>query len=857
MLTFESPFYEIEDVIVFRDHASPTMFYYLAGPPHLTVSDGQPNLLLLKYKNAIDSMAASKLTREQLGGAFLLFGVDCGLSESTKNTIKGKLQEFVPDGGGEISLAPVLYTKGTVSVVALDQQKSAATADDAGSAQKSQFIRGILGSATPSLLQDQRAIFSISLTPDAATLIEQAYESDLSPIGVMYQLDFTGLRPALSVSAQVDMKRVYEALKLGLHVGVASGSGAPPGTTTTTTASSTTTTSSPTTTTASPSTTTTTTTPAPAATTTTTTTPRPAVSTVNPTGPATAPAATTTTTTTPTTAAPQNPQATGTGVYVSADIGYTLEQLKQEEAIKITIVREQEGASVDQMEKNAMDMLQQTILNTFFQPAMTDTPAAAAAGAVGAASQMMATSADTNKGVSGKTQVQIGFQLQYKKDEELKTATFDYTEVAPETRTHAPNGFFSALLSKTDESKHIREINLDDPFFKTLDVQISSIADFGSLNLLSIDVQMQYGGTPAQPAITGDATFMPTKADPQRFQAFVERGDYSYRHAVNYGFGQSENVAAQSFESHIPFRTSTSRALIINPLEDIPMIHVYLEPGLVDWDVVAQIETELSYNDPGNNFQAQRTFLLKSDSKRQDWIVRATNPELMSYQVKNRWHMKDMSIKEGAGETRNDVHLIIADPFVDRLPVTVDPHVDPANVARIDVELVYEDTANNFTVRKQVELEAPYKRITVTIPIVDPKKREYSYTISLVKPNGQAEVHVPKVTDQLSIIITEGGVYLDVDVVLIGDFNALSVDALQVDMQAEPLDGAQPKIESHLVMPTDPKRFTQRLLLRADRPTEYQYRTVVISKGNEIDSDWNKAQSKILLLQVQRLLQGR
>jgi len=81
MLTFESPFYEIQDVIVFRDHAVPTMFYYLAGPPHLTRADGKPNFLLLKYRNALDAMGgANPLTRQQLGGGFLIFGVDCGLT---------------------------------------------------------------------------------------------------------------------------------------------------------------------------------------------------------------------------------------------------------------------------------------------------------------------------------------------------------------------------------------------------------------------------------------------------------------------------------------------------------------------------------------------------------------------------------------------------------------------------------------------------------------------------------------------------------------------------------------------------------------------------------------------------------
>jgi hypothetical protein len=127
----------------------------------------------------------------------------------------------------------------------------------------------------------------------------------------------------------------------------------------------------------------------------------------------------------------------------------------------------------------------------------------------------------------------------------------------------------------------------------------------------------------------------------------------------------------------------------------------------------------------------------------------------------------------------------------------------------------------------------------------------------LVKPNGQAENHAPKTTDQLSIIITEGGVYLDVDVVLIGDLATFQVDALQVDLRADPLDGVPPKVESHLFLPGEPKRYTQRLLLRADRPTQqFQYRTkVILTAGDEIDGDWTPCQTQILTLQVQRLLQ--
>lgn len=247
---------------------------------------------------------------------------------------------------------------------------------------------------------------------------------------------------------------------------------------------------------------------------------------------------------------------------------------------------------------------------------------------------------------------------------------------------------------------------------------------------------------------------------------------------------------------------------------------------------------------------------INKDSKRQEWIVRLTNPELNSYQVQYRWFLKDLSQIKGKAETHIESHLFVGDPFLDRLPITVDPHVEAANVGRINVELFYEDPPNNFTVRKQVELDPPFKRATATIPIVNGKKREYTYTVSLVKPNGQAESHEPKLTDQLSIIITEGGVYLDVDVKLIGKLDALGVDALQLDLQTEPLDGNQPKLESHLFLPGEPDRFTQRLLLRADRPLQFQYRTLVMTKGREIAADWVKHESKILLLPLQNLLKA-
>src|SRR5262249_12720245 len=155
-------------------------------------------------------------------------------------------------------------------------------------------------------------------------------------------------------------------------------------------------------------------------------------------------------------------------------------------------------------------------LKEFFAPAMTNQPAspqsalAGVAGAASAAQNIGATTADTSKGTAGNQgQVQIGFQLQYKKQEELREADYDYSVVAPETRTHPPNVLFTALLAGSDQAQHIRQVDLDDPFFRTLGVTVSSIADWGAIDLKKVALDVAYGGTEAAPDKTATLLFGP------------------------------------------------------------------------------------------------------------------------------------------------------------------------------------------------------------------------------------------------------------------------------------------------------------------------------------------------------------
>ncbi len=827
MLTFESPFYEIDGVIVFRDHASPATFHYLAGPPRLSrTPEGKPNLLLLKYKNALDSSAAAPTLREQLGGGFLLFGVDCGIPEDVKGSIAQKLQALAPAGGAPgggadgVSLVPVLYSAGKVQVLALDRQSAVVEEADAASPERSRFVRGILGTATPSLLQDQRAIFSLALDPDAATLLEDAYESGLSPIGVMYELEFMGLRPALAVRAKVHKQRVYSQLKAGLQIGVGSGGGQSGG----------------------------------------------GGGRAGATGGAAGEAGGggregEGERRTGEGGASGRGSSSGTRVAINADLSLLMENLKESGAIEIEIVRQQEGTTVDQMEARALELLKEAFLKEFFKPAMSSTPAApsaaTAASAASAARGLMASSADTSKGrAAGGSQVEIGFQLQYKKQEELQEAEYDFSVIAPEKRTHAPNGFFSTLLDDTEKAEHMREINLDDDFFKTLQVALSTTADFEGIDLKKVVVDLQYGGTIAQPAVSGVAEFEPGQAAPRFFTAFLNGRDVSYRYRVDYKFGQAERIAAQRQSYQTPWQTTTSRALVVHPPEDVAMLRVRVEPGPVDWDIVDRIETRLAYDDAANGFRTDRTFLMGAASQPEEWIVRLSDPQLRVYQVQHVWYLKDHSEITGDPYVEDTPQLFVRDPFDHRLDIRVVPQVDPANVRRIHVEFHYEDPGNEHEVRKSLELEGPeFRPQSVTIPVMDPRRRRYSYSVTLIQTNGRTEIHAPKVTDQESITVTEGGIYLDVRVVLLGDLAQLGIDAIQVDLRSEPLAGEREKVEEHLFLPGGEAQVVKRLMLRADRPQAFEYRTTVFGAQGPRQSPWKEHESAILALPARSLVE--
>src|SRR5947209_548301 len=207
MLLLGSKGITVEGIQVFPDHADPNQFWYLPGPVALA-RDSQTreaDFTFLKFRPAAVQGGAK-------GGGFLMFTVNLRPDPQLENRILAKVGALAP---GEPKLSAVEFDEGTVQCIAMNVQGPGGTTAT-GSPGSFVAVQSILGASVPSLFGDNAAAFSLTLSQEGATLLESAFEDGMAPIGVIYNLKFTGMRPALDVKITADFKRVFDQFSAGL-----------------------------------------------------------------------------------------------------------------------------------------------------------------------------------------------------------------------------------------------------------------------------------------------------------------------------------------------------------------------------------------------------------------------------------------------------------------------------------------------------------------------------------------------------------------------------------------------------------------------------------------------------------------
>ena len=196
MLMWDKP-QMVEGITVYGDDRSVSTFYVFPNTPRYRIDEqGNPVFKFLKYRNPIDRPGGKK------GGGFCIFDVEFVVPDDVLEKVKGKLQEQLDARFRDVNPKPQVqvgqlsYTKGQAQLQMLDS----------GGA----MVEKIQNPGAPSLYGRMITPFTVELSPEGATLAEQALQDKGGIVQVIYDL-FTPVKlPPLRVNVWFKAEKFME-----------------------------------------------------------------------------------------------------------------------------------------------------------------------------------------------------------------------------------------------------------------------------------------------------------------------------------------------------------------------------------------------------------------------------------------------------------------------------------------------------------------------------------------------------------------------------------------------------------------------------------------------------------------------
>lgn len=728
MLLLGSRTITIEGITIFPDHADPNQFWYLPGPVQLSRRDGRAAFTFIKYKPAAVAGGAK-------GGGFLTFEVDLRLDPVLERRILSKLRAVAKD---RPILTAVPFDDGTVQCIALNLQGAGGTAAQPAGPGSFRAVEQIWGASVPSLQGDNTAAFSLTLSQEGATVLEKAFEQGTEPVGVIYNLQFTGMRPALHVEITADLERAYSQLSGGVEAqvyfvkagidaafeklvqdgtiqikvlnftgeadenekekwaldffkenllkqwfeptltpGQIAGGIAQPE-------------------------------PLdqvlkrgdalrPAAT---PAPPKPGAAPAEPSRPA---------------AGPSPTKETGKGE--KPDAGYNA-QAPAAPPPKETSPTEGTGS-----------------------PAVSDKPAAPAAVGVGVPPAratslpegLVSAPGGAGAGATG-TPALVSFKLRYVRQEERKKIKVVYDRSEATQRTYAPQSFFGLLVADLERGKHFVEVDLDDPFFRVFAVQVEAPIDFGRIGLNSAHLSLKYGDTADTAALKQqDFVFDRTRGEPRSFEVFMNaRLDTDYEYAVQYHFQPLSDWEGSTFSYELPPRRIEDRTLLLNPFETIGFLEIQVKPAKIDWGVVDSIDVHLAYPLAGGE-QLEKTIVLAQQSEPQVWKIRLDDRKARTYTYRFVHRLKDGTTRETEPVASQAALVPVDDPFPGSIDIEFLPLYDSEKIKTVFIDVEYDDPDNQYRREERLKLAGETTdSALLSIAVLNPALKTFRYRLTWI-----------------------------------------------------------------------------------------------------------------------------
>ncbi len=434
------------------------------------------------------------------------------------------------------------------------------------------------------------------------------------------------------------------------------------------------------------------------------------------------------------------------------------------------------------------------------------------------------------------------YRLKRQMDVDLKE--FNQTTEIQTTIEHtiSPNGTLAVFFrGRSDMDRFVREIDLDDDFFKTLRLSVRAFANWEQDQVSFVDVEVRYdqgGGLK-----TNTFTFTPAETDPQWWDPSLVDGvrEYDYRWRVRF--------ADQANPEFSAWQTESTRDLNIS-VESPGKLHVTVTGVGLDFEhVLDAVLVHLRYEDRRNDVAlSSHSVLLTAERMSGEWIRELFAPFEQPVEYRVEYLLKNGN-RTAVDWTRTDgptQNLLIVRPDVDVLDVTLLPTGTWSGVIQSVVSLRYVEGEDTIDERYRFETREEFREWAVLL--TNPDNRRFEYKVTSTFDNGDTQDTEWREADgdQALPVVVAGPPRLEVSVNgQVADY--ISTPVIKVDLAYDDPAGESDVAAFSFQSATDVHLWSVRR--RADGPTSYRHRTTYFPmEGDPVETEWEEDTTELLFV---------
>jgi hypothetical protein len=294
----------------------------------------------------------------------------------------------------------------------------------------------------------------------------------------------------------------------------------------------------------------------------------------------------------------------------------------------------------------------------------------------------------------------------------------------------APNDNMSDLLMGNDVADYVKEIPLDNEFYKFLDVGIVCTADFDNDPISTVKAHLSYAAQGPFGPINevDDFLFQKGGAPLQRFSTYIggpDKKSYDYEYTVTY--------RGQMPPPPYTIKGKTDETILILNADQLGILKVDVQAGIVDWDTIKSIALKISY---GSNHQTEYT--LNSQKQSAKWVETIGVPVTDPY----TWSAVFVDTSGQRIETKPTQQrgpLVIDQPLGQQLDITVvgiGSFVPTGNVQQISVAVRYTDKPNHYNKNASFVMAKENDVNHWKFSLVNENLRSYEYQTNVIYAGG-------------------------------------------------------------------------------------------------------------------------